>query len=131
LHNKIEKLIALVGLEYAKHKEIASYSSGMKQRLAMARGLLCDPQILILDEPTRALDPQAVKDVKNLVSQKIHEDRRRTLLIATHRFDEVDELCNKACVMQGGKLISYDTIAEIKSQYGTVENYYHKKMAIK
>ena len=131
LTNRINKLIELVGLDLAKFKEVASYSSGMKQRLAMARGLLCDPKILILDEPTRALDPQAVQDMKNLISRKIHEDKQRTLLIATHRFDEVEELCNKVCVMQDGKLISYNSINEIRSHYKSVEQYYHEKMNIR
>ncbi|TBO44303.1 ABC transporter ATP-binding protein [Pedobacter kyonggii] len=128
LTSKVVELIGLVGLEGAKHKKVATYSSGMKQRLAIARGLLCDPKVLILDEPTRTLDPEAVIDVKNLIMQKIHENEKRTLIIATHRFDEAEELCNKVCIIRNGELISFKTIDEIRSIYGSVSQYYHSIM---
>ena len=121
-------LLELVGLESAGSKLVASYSSGMKQRLAIARGLLADPMILILDEPTRTLDPQAVEDVKRLISHKIHEKIKRTLLIATHRFDEAEELCNRVCVMKQGRIISIDSVDHIKSNFKSISNYYHTKM---
>lgn len=119
------ELLRLVGLEDDRDRLVASYSSGMKQRLAIARGLLSNPEILVLDEPTRALDPQGVEDVKALLSKKIHENSNRTLLIATHRFDEAEELCNKVCIMRKGKILAYSTIEEIKSTYQNVPNYYH------
>lgn len=125
LDNKIKELIQLVGLQGAEHKQVATFSSGMKQRLAIARGLLREPKILILDEPTRALDPDAVQEMKSLVSSKIHEGEKKTLLIATHRFDEAEDLCNKICIMKEGKLLSFRTMAEIKSTYASIEQYYH------
>ncbi|PTX12499.1 ABC-2 type transport system ATP-binding protein [Sphingobacterium faecium] len=128
LRYKIKELIRLVGLEGFEHKQVATYSSGMKQRLALARGLLRDPKILILDEPTRTLDPQAVQDVKMLISNKIHDDKQRTLLIATHRFDEAEELCNKVCIMKKGKLLACVPIQEIKAEYQNLESYYHSVM---
>lgn len=128
LQNKITELIQLVGLEGAQHKMVATYSSGMKQRLALARGLLRNPKILILDEPTRTLDPQAVQDIKELISKKIHDNTERTLLIATHRFDEAEELCNKVCIMKNGKMMSFRSVEEIKSLYGSIEHYYHTIM---
>lgn len=128
LRNKIKELINLVGLEGAEDKQVATYSSGMKQRLALARGLLRDPKILILDEPTRTLDPKAVIDIKALISSKIHKDSKRTLLIATHRFDEVQELCNKVCIMKNGKILVCEYTDSIKAENNTVECFYHKIM---
>ena len=125
LDRRIEELLVLVGLEKAAHKRVASYSSGMKQRLAIARGLLGEPGILILDEPTRTLDPEAVDDVKSLISARIHRHSLRTLLIATHRFDEAEELCNKVCIMKNGRMISFKSLADIKAGFGSVSNYYH------
>lgn len=128
LNAKIFDLIKLVGLEDAQHKEVATYSSGMKQRLALARGLLRNPKILILDEPTRTLDPQAVKDVKALISDKIHDDEQKTLLIATHRFDEVEELCNKVCVMRDGVMLAYTTLRDIGGTSQDISEYYNMIM---
>lgn len=128
LKEKINELIKLVGLQHAGNRLFATYSSGMKQRLALARGLLRNPKILILDEPTRTLDPQAVEDIKHLISDKIHEDEQRTLLIATHRFDEVEELCNKVCMMKSGEVASFMTVEDIRLQYGNVARYYHSIM---
>src|SRR5690554_13307 len=84
LRNKVQELIKLVGLEDAQNKLFAGYSSGMKQRLAIARGLLSDPDILILDEPTRTLDPISAEDISHIISDRIHSKKGRTLLIATH-----------------------------------------------
>lgn len=129
LNNKVEELLNLVGLGKGGDKLVATYSSGMKQRLAIARGLLSDPQILILDEPTRALDPAAVEDVKTLIAKNIHEDVKRTLLIATHRFDEAEALCNKVCVMRCGEVLAFNSIKDIKTEFGSVADYYHHVMA--
>jgi ABC-2 type transport system ATP-binding protein len=128
LTNKINELIKLVGLANSHNKLVATYSSGMKQRLAIARGLLRNPKILILDEPTRTLDPQAVQDIKELITRKIHEDEHRTLLIATHSFDEAEELCNKVCVMKNGEIAAFKTVSEIKLLYKDISHYYHTIM---
>jgi ABC-2 type transport system ATP-binding protein len=128
LQSKICELLELVGLEAARDKLVATFSSGMKQRLALARGMLRNPEILILDEPTRTLDPQAVKDVKHLIKQRIHENEQRTLLIATHRFDEAEELCNKICIMKEGRLLAYLGMAEILSAHRTIEEFYETVM---
>ena len=128
LSERIDQLINLVGLDYAADKPVSTYSSGMKQRLAMARGLISDPTTLILDEPTRALDPSAVIDVKKIILNKLHKDGR-TLLISTHRFDEAQDLCNKVCVMLGGKLLSYSSIEDVNLKYKSIEEYYHHIMS--
>jgi len=128
LKSRIDELLGLVGLLKAQNKPVATYSSGMKQRLAIARGLLCDPQILILDEPTRTLDPGTVKDVKELIMKKIHEKQSRTLLIATHRFDEAEELCNKVCIMRNGEILSFDSLEYIQMNFNNVADYYHAIM---
>lgn len=126
LDAKIKEMIGLVGLDSAADKAVATYSSGMKQRLAIARGLLNDPRILILDEPTRALDPEAVEAVKQLLLDKIHRDEQRTLLIATHRFDEAEVLCNQICVMRKGEVLAYQpTSAALSGGAGIAGFYEH------
>lgn len=116
MKKRVNELIDLVGLSESAHKLVATYSSGMKQRLAIARGLLSDPGILILDEPTKALDPVAVQQVKELITDNIHQDKKRTLLIATHSFGEAESLCNRVCIMKKGSILSERKLAAIQEE---------------
>ncbi len=124
LQDKIAELVDLVGLGNAGKKLVAGYSSGMKQKLAIARGLLSDPSILILDEPTRTLDPIAAEDIKELIQNKIHAQTERTLLIATHRLEEAEALCNKVCVMNKGRIMALTTVDEAMRSYASLYDFY-------
>lgn len=125
---KISELIKLVELEEAESMLVSGYSSGMKQKLAIARGLLCDPKILILDEPTRALDPIACDKIRTLIYEKICSDKERTLLISTHNFDEVLTICNKVCVMKDHRIASYIDLNEILETGMSLSEYYKNIM---
>jgi len=124
LDKKINELISLVGLENAAHKRVGTYSSGMKQRLAIARGLLSDPDILILDEPTRTLDPLSAEEQIDLIVKRIHTDLKKTLLIATHRLEEVSALCNRVCFIKLGKIVSIEYLSAIFEQNTSLAQYY-------
>ena len=124
LQHKVQELIKLVGLEDAQHKLFAGYSSGMKQRLAIARGLLSEPDILILDEPTRTLDPISAEDISYIISDRIHSKKGRTLLIATHSLAEAQALCNKACIMKKGRILVYTEIEKLLAEYGSLKSCY-------
>ena len=128
LEEKVEELISLVGLQDFKHKIFAGYSSGMKQRLAIARGLLSSPDILILDEPTRTLDPISAKDIATIISERVHADKKRTLLIATHSLSEAKILCDKICFMKSGRIHDFSTIREIEEKYDSLDDYYKAMM---
>jgi len=129
LHQRIAELIELVGLQDSAHQNVASYSSGMRQRLAIARGLMADPDVLILDEPTRTLDPVAADDLTRLISDRIHRDGQKTLLIATHRLDEVAALCRRMCVIQKGHVVAMDDVAEVQGREGSLLAYYREQVA--
>lgn len=124
LDERIGWLLHQVGLEKAAHKLVAYYSSGMKQRLAIARGLLNQPEVLILDEPTRALDPQAGEEIASLLSAQITMGTCKVLLIATHRFDEALSLCNQVCIMNEGSILAYYSMQEVQETYGNLRNFY-------
>lgn len=128
LRNRISELISLVGLEDAEDKPIAAYSSGMKQRLALARGLIAQPEVLILDEPTRALDPVACDEFLGLIMSRIHKDSRKTLLIATHRLEEVVKLCNKVLVIDRGCLKAFDCLADLVKDEVPLLQYYRRAL---
>lgn len=129
LHQRIAELVELVGLQDSAHQNVASYSSGMRQRLAIARGLMADPDVLILDEPTRTLDPVAADDLTQLISDRIHRDGQKTLLIATHRLDEVAALCRRMCVIQKGHVVAMDDVAEVQGREGSLLAYYREQVA--
>jgi ABC-2 type transport system ATP-binding protein len=100
----------------------------MKQRLALARVLIADPDVLILDEPTRALDPIACEEMNELILADIHQKSDKTLLIATHRTEEAMTLCNKVMIINGGRLKSFDRIADVASDGSTLSQYYRRCM---
>ena len=129
LRRRIRELIALVGLEDAADKPISAYSSGMRQRLALARGLIAEPGILILDEPTRTLDPVACDELVDLILSRIHRDSRKTLLIATHRLEEALKLCNKVAVIDGGRVRAFDCISDLIANGITISQYYRRALA--
>lgn len=124
LYERIETLLELVGLSDAADKPFSGYSSGMKQRLAMARGLLANPDVLILDEPTRTLDPIACDDLIAMILDRIHMQHNKTLLIATHRFDEAKKLCEKVMVLHQGRLLAFDRLETIESEGQDLAGYY-------
>lgn len=126
LTQRSKELIHAVGLEEAADRPVATYSSGMKQRLAIARGLLADPEILILDEPTRALDPLAAGGVRELILDHLQELTQKTLLVATHRMEEAEALCQKVCILDNGKIAAYTPIKEIQQSSESLLEYYIK-----
>lgn len=124
LKERIDMLLELTGLKDAGTALVGTYSSGMKQRLAIARGLLTDPAVLILDEPTRALDPGAAADMNAFLVEGLNRDLRKGLLVATHRLDEAALMCNRLCVVKGGTIRRDSTLAEVKAAYADVLDFY-------
>jgi ABC-2 type transport system ATP-binding protein len=84
----------------------------MKQRLQIARGLVNDPEVLFLDEPTLGLDPVGARDLRRIISSLI--ERGKTLLLTTHYMYEADELCHRIAVINNGKIAALDTPRELK-----------------
>jgi ABC-2 type transport system ATP-binding protein len=128
LDDRIRELINLVGLDEAADKPISAFSSGMKQRLALARGLIAEPEVLILDEPTRALDPVASEELTELIMSRIHKGARKTLLIATHRLEEAMKLCDKVMVIDRGQMRTFDWIADLTANGTTLSQYYRRNL---
>ncbi len=126
LKERIDELLALVGLAGDADKLVAHYSSGMKQRLAMARGLLADPDVLILDEPTRTLDPIACEELVEFIVARLHRDAGKTLLIATHRLEEAAKLCGRILVIDKGLVRAEADTGVIAAQGLTLAAYYRK-----
>jgi ABC-2 type transport system ATP-binding protein len=124
MEDRVRDLIHFVGLDSHVDKTVDTYSSGMKQRLALARGLIAEPEVLILDEPTRALDPVACEDLNDLIIERLHKGSRKTLLIATHRLEEALRLCDKVLIINGGKILAFNHLSELSAQGINLSDHY-------
>ncbi len=113
---KIEELIDFVGLTEHAEKKVKEYSTGMKSRLAIARGLLNDPPILLADEPTSGLDPVSARKLRDFMLYGLKEKKRKTILITTHNLIEAEYLCDEIAIMDSGKILKSGTPSELKRE---------------
>ena len=114
---RILRLRDQLGLE-ALDRRVGPYSTGMKHRLAMARALLHEPQILLLDEPTRSLDPLAAANLRRVIRDEVVRSAGRTALVATHNLEEAETLCNRIIILHQGRMVACGTLAELQRQHG-------------
>ena len=101
---RIEEVVELVGLTNRIKDKVSRYSLGMRQRLGIAQAILHRPNVLILDEPTNGLDPEGIKEMRELL-EKLAKEEGMGILISSHNLAELETFCNKACIIQNGKLI--------------------------
>src|SRR5947207_4678075 len=111
---RIEELLDLVGLKGREHERAEGYSRGMKQRLHVARGLLHDPEVLFLDEPTIGLDPVGARELRATIASLT--DAGKTILLTTHYMFEADALCDRIAVISKGEIVAEGTPALLKSR---------------
>jgi ABC-2 type transport system ATP-binding protein len=109
---RIEELLELVGLKGREHERAEGYSRGMKQRLHVARGLLHDPDVLFLDEPTIGLDPVGAREVRATIASLT--EAGKTVLLTTHYMFEADALCDRIAVISKGLIVAEGTPADLK-----------------
>jgi len=114
--SRVDELLEAVNLVDAAKQKVKSYSTGMKQRLLIARSLINEPRLLFLDEPTRGLDPTSARDIRQIVSDL--SDRGTTVFLTTHYMDEADELCDRVAFLSQGKIVALDAPRELKLRYG-------------
>lgn len=110
---RIEEVIKLVGLENRIKDKVSKYSLGMRQRLGIAQAILHKPNLLILDEPTNGLDPEGIKQVKDLLT-KLAREEKMAILISSHNLLELESFCNKITIIKNGKIVENTTIEEAK-----------------
>ncbi len=106
---RIDFLIELLGLKEFGRERVERYSSGMRQKLSLARALLHDPKILLLDEPTLGLDPQFSRFIRNFIKDNLNRQEKKTVLLTTHYMDEADELCDRIAFIDRGKIVGLNT----------------------
>ena len=119
INKKIPELLEFAQLEEKKNVKVEALSGGMKRRLTIARSLVSEPDILMLDEPTTGLDPQA----RHILWDRLFRLKEQgvTLLITTHYMDEAEQLCDRLIVMDKGKIMAEDSPAQLIKDYSTKE----------
>jgi len=110
---QVERYLRMLGLWDRRHEEVGTFSKGMRQKLAIARALLHEPQILYLDEPTSGLDPEAARVVRDFIAELRREGR--TIIICTHNLTEADRLCDRVAVFRS-RLLALDTPTNLRQQ---------------
>ena len=110
---RIAALLDLVELTPRADDLVERYSTGMRQRLALVKALLHDPPVLLLDEPTTGLDPQAARNARDLV-RRLHRDEGKTIILTTHYMEEADQLCERVGIIDRGRIIALDTPQALK-----------------
>ncbi|OGS81105.1 MAG: ABC transporter ATP-binding protein [Flavobacteria bacterium RIFCSPLOWO2_12_FULL_31_7] len=118
-YTKVYEKLELVGLLERKDSKFKTFSLGMKQRLAIASALLNDPEILILDEPTNGLDPQGIRQIRDLI--KVIANQGTTILLASHLLDEVEKVCSHVIVIRNGVTLYQGTVDGITANEGFFE----------
>jgi ABC-2 type transport system ATP-binding protein len=108
---RIDGALARVGLSDRAHDRVGTYSQGMRQRLGVARCLLADPGLLILDEPVNGLDPGGILEFRTMIGELVAEGR--TVFLSSHLLDEIEKTCSAAAVIDRGRLIAQGPIREL------------------
>ncbi|HET7686159.1 MAG TPA: ATP-binding cassette domain-containing protein [Candidatus Limnocylindria bacterium] len=119
IRSRIQEALETVRLDDRADDYVERYSAGMRQRLVLARALLPDPELLLLDEPTVGLDPQSARDLRDRVVAL--RARGRTVLLTTHYMEEADQLCDRIAIVDHGRVVALDTPAGLKRTIGATE----------
>lgn len=115
-NSRVDDLLERVDLVEASSRPTKTYSSGMKQRLLIARALINEPQLLFLDEPTRGLDPASAKELRDMIAELSRNGT--TVFLTTHLMEEADDLSHRVAFISNGRLVAIDNPRELKLQHG-------------
>src|SRR5207237_7730352 len=121
-HDRIEGALERVGLAERADDRVSTYSLGMRQRLGVARALLADPELLILDEPTNGLDPAGIHEFRGMIHGLVAEGR--TVLLSSHLLDEVEKICDAVAIVDHGRIVMRGSLASHKRDRLTISSVY-------
>ncbi|WP_052339517.1 ABC transporter ATP-binding protein [Gorillibacterium massiliense] len=119
----IQDVLVSVGLEAFAREKIKHFSTGMKQRLAIAAAILPNPELIILDEPTNGLDVEGIVWFRELV-RKMADEKHTTFILSSHMIHELEQLCNRVGIIYGGELIQEGEVKDLLQESQTLEHYY-------
>jgi ABC-2 type transport system ATP-binding protein len=116
IENRIDELLERFNLSEKRNVTVNTLSRGMQQKIAIAMTLVCDTEIVLLDEPTLGLDVQSYIDIKHVL-RNIASDMNKTILLSTHHMDLVQELCNQVVILNKGKLVAKDSVENLLNMF--------------
>jgi ABC-2 type transport system ATP-binding protein len=111
----VDRALELVGLSKQGEQQVGSFSTGMRQRTLIARALVTQPPVIILDEPTRSLDPVSARELRRFVRETLCHELGATIILATHSTEEALQLCDRAALMVRGRIVATDTLARLQA----------------
>ena len=113
---RIDYLLELMGLKELARERLERYSSGMKQKVSLARAILHNPDLLLLDEPTLGLDPQFGRFIRQFIKEELNQRQGKTILLTTHYMDEADELCERIAFINRGRIVATKSPEQFKRE---------------
>ncbi len=116
LESRIQEMASWLGLSDRLHSSVRAYSTGMKQRLALMRAMLSDPPLLLLDEPTKALDPISALEFRRLVREVLVGKQHKTVILATNQLDEAWSMCDRMAILHSRRVAAIGTPLEIEAK---------------
>jgi ABC-2 type transport system ATP-binding protein len=125
--DRIATLLLAVGLGDAEDRPVGTYSQGMRQRLGIARALLADPEVLVLDEPSNGLDPHGIHWLRDLVRERAAAGR--TVVVSSHLLAEMQLFADTVVMLAGGAVLSTIALADLPPGSGSLEAYYFATLA--
>jgi len=111
---RVEEVLKVLNLYDRKDEKLKGYSKGMRQKIEIARALISDPEILILDEPDSGLDPYGIKEIRNVILSE--KDKGKTIIISSHTLSEIERVCDRIGIINLGVLVAEDSMADIKKR---------------
>jgi len=123
LKKDISDILLLVGLNNVTKKKVGEFSLGMKQRLALGRALIGNPQLLILDEPINGLDPMGIGAIRDILLT-INREKGTTMLISSHIISEIEKIAHTVGIIDNGLMLSEEPLAHIKNKSTDLETYF-------
>jgi len=118
VNKRIDTLNSLLKIDKELDIRFDSYSTGIKQKLAIVRSLLCDPRVLFMDEPTKSLDPTTAKDLRTFIKDKLVREQKKTVIFTTHHLNEAEDLAGSLAIMDKGKIKARGTIHGLREMIG-------------
>jgi ABC-2 type transport system ATP-binding protein len=115
LPGRVTKILALLNLADRADEPVGGFSKGMKQRLAIARALIHDPQVIFLDEPTSGLDPESSRQVDGIIGE-LASDNGKTIFLCTHNLNEAQHLCSRIAMINKGKILALGSMHELNER---------------
>jgi ABC-2 type transport system ATP-binding protein len=119
----IDELLDLLDLRGVEHQRFEAYSTGTKQRFAIARGMLHRPQVLFMDEPTKGVDPKSSADIIAMIRERVVTHARQTVIITTHNLREIEQLCRRTLIMERGRVAYLGTTGDLKRAVNATDVY--------